>query len=197
METTVFSYSSARGKGSLPIIASPVVNGLIISPKKIVAFLLLLSLHTSSVFAQPTQVELDKKMKQEQMKKNGNDSARKKAMQDLLDQQKQVTDAMKKRPAGNNGVSNTSIYADPSEYGNVDNWKFPPKNTAMLASLPKKVFTKVELISFLNDVYSQLSKKLPAGISSSVQSIAAKYNRADLVERRKANYLKNYKTDKQ
>ncbi|MEO7291818.1 MAG: hypothetical protein ABIW34_01860, partial [Ginsengibacter sp.] len=62
------------------------------------------------------------------------------------------------------------------DYANVDNWKFPAKNIALLSSLPKKIFTKAELVSFLNDVYAQLSKKLPGGISSSVQSITAKYN---------------------
>src|ERR1035437_3708606 len=127
---------------------------------------------------QPTKAEIDKMMKQAQdvMKKYGKDSTVNKAMKDVQDKQKQVSDAMKNQPANNKGVTNGSLYADPSDYGNVDNWKFPAKNMALLSSLPKKIFTKAELVSFLNDTYSQLSKKLPAGISSSVQSIAAKYN---------------------
>ncbi len=146
--------------------------------KRIFITLLTLSFSVQFVFAQTTQAEIDKMMKQsqEQMKKYGNDTSLNKAMKGLQDQQKQISDAMKNKPAGNNGATNTSLYADPSEYGNVDNWKFPAKNTSLLSSLPKKVFTKPELVSFLNDVYSQLSKKLPAGISLSVQSIAAKYN---------------------
>jgi tetratricopeptide (TPR) repeat protein len=147
--------------------------------KKTSILLLLLSLSLQFILAQqPTQAELDKMMKQAQgqMKKYGNDSTVNSVMKGLQDQQKKVSDAMKNQPANNKGVTNGSLYADPSDYGNVDNWKFPAKNTALLSSLPKKVFTKPELVSFLNDIYSQLSKKLPAGISSSVQSIAAKYN---------------------
>ena len=148
--------------------------------KKTFIICFLLSFSVQFVIAQPTQAEIDKKMKQaqEQMK---NDAARKKAMKDLQDQQKQVSDAIKNQQGNNNAVTNPiaigSLYSsDPGSYGNVDNWRFPAKNIALLSSLPKKVFTKAELISFLNNVYSQLSKKLPPGISSSVQSIAAKYN---------------------
>ena len=146
--------------------------------KKIFASLLLLSITGQFVLAQLTQAEIDKMMKQskEMMKKYIGDTGANKAMKGLLDQQKQVTDAMKNQSAKNKTITNTSLYADPSEYGNVDNWKFPAKNTVLLSSLPKKVFTKSELVNFLNDIYLQLSKKLPAGITSSVQSIAAKYN---------------------
>ena len=128
--------------------------------------------------AQPSQAEINRMMKQAQdvMKKYGKDSTVNKAMKDAQYQQKQVSDAMKNQKGNNNGNSNSLYSSDPGSYGNVDNWKFPPKNTALLASLPKKIFTKAELLSFLKDVYSQLSKKLPAGISSSVQTISAKYN---------------------
>ena len=124
----------------------------------------LLFLLVQSVFAQPTQVEIDKMLKQAQelMKKYGNDSM--------------VNKATKNQQANNNGLTNSLYSSDPGSYGNVDNWKFPPKNTTLLTSLPKKVFTKPELVSFLNDLYVQLSKKLQPGISSSIQSIAAKYN---------------------
>ena len=135
---------------------------------KIFLICFLLSFSAQFISAQPTQAEIDKMMKQaeEMMKKYGKDSTVNKAMKD----------AMKNQPANNNSVANGSLYADPGDYGNVDNWKFPAKNIALLSSLPKKIFTKAELVSFLNDVYAQLSKKLPDGISSSVQSIAAKYN---------------------
>ena len=95
-------------------------------------------------------------------------------MKDGQDQQKKVGHALKNQPGSNNDPS--SQYADPGAYSNVDNWKFSAKQTALLASLPKKIFTKAELVSFLNDMYSQLSKKIQPGIASSVQSIAAKYN---------------------
>ena len=145
--------------------------------KKIFIFILLF-LIGQFVFAQPSQADIDKMMKQaqEMMKKYGNDTSANKVIKGMQDQQKQLDDAMKNQPSNNKAVTNGSLYADPSEYGNVDNWKFPAKNITLLSSLPKKIFTKPELVNFLNDLYSQLSKKLPAGISSSVQSIAAKYN---------------------
>ncbi len=143
-------------------------------------FITLLTLVSSVQFilAQPTKADLDKTMKQlqERMKQNSGDTARLKALKNMQDQQQKMMDAMKSQPANNKTVANGSTYADPGEYSNVDNWKFPAKNTALLSSLPKRVFTKPELLSFLSAVYEQLSKKLPAGISSSVQSIAAKYN---------------------
>ena len=129
-------------------------------------------------FAQPTQAEINKMVKtaQDAMKKYGKDSTVNKAMKNAEEQQKQVADAIKNQSKTNNGSSNGLYASDPGSYGNVDNWKFPPRNIALLASLPKKVFNKAELVSFLNDVYSQLSKKFSTNISSSAQSIAAKYN---------------------
>ncbi|MDZ4794130.1 MAG: hypothetical protein SGI83_07615 [Bacteroidota bacterium] len=123
--------------------------------------LVFITLH--SAFAQPTQAEIDKMVKDAQAlaKKYSNESAVKKAIKNQPD---------------NNGVKNSLYSSDPGSYGNVNNWKFPAKQTALLASLPKKVFTKTELVNFLNDIYSQLSKKIQPGITSSVQSIATNYN---------------------
>jgi tetratricopeptide (TPR) repeat protein len=140
-------------------------------------FLLLIFLSVSqSILAQPTQAEIDKmtKQAQEMMKKYGQDSTVKKAMKDAQDKQKQLSGA-----AGNQSGNNTSggMYAsDPSSYGNVDNWKFPVRNTALLASIPKKIFSRPEMVGFLNTLYAQLAKKFPVGIGSSVQSIASKFN---------------------
>jgi tetratricopeptide (TPR) repeat protein len=127
-------------------------------------FLLLFLLPGFSVLAQPTQAEIDKMIKnaQDLAKKYGGDSIIKKTIKDQQD---------------NKTVTTTKTYdTDPGSYGNVDNWKFPPKNTALLAALPKKTLSKTEMVSFLNDLYSQLSKKLAPAIGVSVQSIAAKYN---------------------
>lgn len=127
--------------------------------KKAFFTLVWLSLTTQFVKAQPTQAEIDKMVK------------------DATELAKKYGDtATKKKQGNNNGATNASYSSDPGSYGNVDNWRFPAKNTALLALLPKKVFTKMELVSFLNDLYSQLSKKMLPGIHSSVQSIAAKYN---------------------
>lgn len=114
-------------------------------------------------FAQPTKAELEKLMKdqKELLERIKNDPNYKQQV---------------KQQKNNTGVSSASSYADPGDYGNVDNWKFPAKNMAILASLPKRVLTRAELVSFLNEVYNRLSKKLPVGVSSSVQTIAAKYN---------------------
>ena len=109
-------------------------------------FITLLTVTSSLQFilAQPTQAEIDKMMKQAQdiMKKYGYDSTGNKTTKGLADQQKQISDAMKNQAANNKTVTNGLMYADPSEYGNVDNWKFPPKNAALLSSLPKRVFAK-------------------------------------------------------
>lgn len=137
--------------------------------------LVLLFLSVQFVSAQqPSKADLEKMMKQaqDQMKKYSGDTTLNKVMKNMQDQQKQINNGM------NNSSTNTSgSFLDPSDYSNVDNWKFPAKNTALLSALPKKNFTKTELVSFLNDTYAQLSKKLPAEISTSVQSIAAKYNK--------------------
>ncbi len=145
--------------------------------KKTFIICFLLSFSVQYLFAQATQAEKNKLMKQaeEKMKQYAADTARAKMMKDLLEMQKQITDAMNKQ-GNNNGATNALYTSDPGSYGNVDNWKFPPKKISLLASIPKKVFTKSELVSFLNDTYLQLSKKIPAGISSSVQKIATKYN---------------------
>jgi len=113
---------------------------------------------------QPTQAEINKMIKDAQAlsKKYTNDTA--------------VDKVFKTQPKNNSGTVSSTYSADPSSYGNVDNWKFPPKQTVLLASIPSKVLSKAELVNFLNETYSQLSKKFQAGISSSIQSIAAKYN---------------------
>ena len=137
--------------------------------------LVLLFLSVQFVSAQqPSKADLEKMMQQaqDQMKKYSGDTTLNKVMKNMQDQQKQVSNGMKNQSANNNAANTL----DPSDYSNVDNWKFPAKNTALLSSLPKKVLTKPELVSFLNDIYTELSKKLSSGISSSVQSITAKYN---------------------
>ncbi len=132
--------------------------------KKTFLFCFLFSVSVQYSFAQvPTQAEIDKMMKDAQalMKKYGGDSLMK--------------NTMKIQQGNNTGIINSLYSADPGSYGNVDNWKFPAKNTALLSSLPKKVFTKAELVIFLNDLFAQLSKKLPANIASSVQVMTANY----------------------
>lgn len=144
--------------------------------KKAIAAILFMLLFTIS-FAQANQAEINKMMKQaqEQMKKYASDTSLNKTMKGLLDQQKQISDAMKNQQQNNSTVGNVYT-ADPSEYSNVDNWKFPAKNIAMISSLPKKVLTRAEVIIFLNEVYTRLAKNFAPGISSSVQSMVTKFN---------------------
>jgi tetratricopeptide (TPR) repeat protein len=127
--------------------------------KRILINLLNLFLAIPALLAQqPSQAEMDKAMKvaQEAMKKYGS--------------------AIKTQLVENAGAGSGSGYTDPSDYGNVDNWRFPAKNAGLLSSLPKKIFSRAELVSFLNGLYSELSKKLPAGIGPSVQAISTRYN---------------------
>ena len=142
--------------------------------KKILLIVLLFCFSSSFVLAQvPSQAEMDKLIKQSQelLKQYGGDTMVNKALKTAQEQQKQIAGAIKNSP-NKPGVSS---YTDPGAYGNVDNWKFPAKNTALLSALPKKVFTKAELVSFLNDLYNELSKKLPPATASSVQAMTAKY----------------------
>ncbi|MEO5564979.1 MAG: tetratricopeptide repeat protein [Chitinophagaceae bacterium] len=136
--------------------------------RRTVLLLLLFSFISQAIWAQPSQAEINKMIKQanDAMKEYGSDSTVNKA----------IKDAQNKQGAGNSGSTGSLYTSDPGSYGNVDNWKFPPKNTALLSSLPKKILTRQELVSFLNDTYLQVSKKNPAEINSSVQSILKKYN---------------------
>ncbi len=142
--------------------------------KKIFFIIFLFFISAQFLFAQaPTQAEIDKMMKDANdiIKKYGGDTMVNKALKNAEQQQKQIGGATK-NSSSKLGVSS---YTDPGAYGNVDNWKFPPKNKALLALLPKKIFTKAELVSFLNNLYNELSKKLPATTASSVQAMTAQY----------------------
>ncbi|MFL5738572.1 MAG: tetratricopeptide repeat protein [Flavisolibacter sp.] len=116
---------------------------------------LLFSLILSSIVAAqpPSKAELDKMLKQQQ---------------DIL--QKMKNDPRYKQQ---NGVIATS-FSDGDDYGNADNWKFPPKNETLIASLPKKPLNRSQLVSFLNETLTQLTKKMPAGIAASIQTISKK-----------------------
>jgi tetratricopeptide (TPR) repeat protein len=145
--------------------------------KKII-ILLAISFAGQFCFAQTTKADLDKMMKQarDEMKKYGEDSAVTSAMKDLTGQQKKVSNAMKNQRQNKSAASGNHYIPDPGDNSNVDNWHFPAKNKAVLSSVPKKLFTKPELIGYLNELYAQLSKKMPPGIASSVEAMATRYN---------------------
>jgi tetratricopeptide (TPR) repeat protein len=127
---------------------------------------LLLSFYLQFTEAQTTKAAMDDLIKQAQelQKKYGNAGTVKKDSKEV-----------KNTSAVSGNTSNGLYYTDPGAYGNVDNWKFPPKNTVLLSSLPTKVFSKAALVSFLHELYAQLSTKFTAGVAASVQSITAKY----------------------
>lgn len=132
--------------------------------KKIPTIIFFLVLASYAVAQHPSPAEMQKMIKEQQQ------------TLERLKNDPKFREQMKNKPAGNNSSTNTLYTSDPGSFDNVDNWKFPEKNITLLALLPKKTFTKGELVSFLNDLFSQISKKLPAAIRSSVQSIAVKYN---------------------
>ena len=103
-------------------------------------------LAASFAWSQHTQADIDKLQQQlqERLAKRGKDTSGNKMMQNLQDQQKQVMEAMKNRPAGNSGNNagaQPAGYDGSGEAGNVDSWKFPARKVALLSSLPKKVFS--------------------------------------------------------
>jgi tetratricopeptide (TPR) repeat protein len=132
--------------------------------KKTLSIILLLTLGSYACAQQHSPEEMQKMIKEQQQ------------TLERLKTDPKFREEMKNKPAPGNTSTNALFNSDPGSYDNVDNWKFPQKNMALLASLPKKTFSKTELVSFLIEFYSQLSKKMPPAISSSVHSIAAKYN---------------------
>ncbi len=120
--------------------------------KKIFTITLLTGLFCHQLFAQPTQAEIDKMMKQAQdiMKIYGKDSTVNKAMKDAQEQQKQITDKMKNNPTGN-----TSSF--PVDMKDTAQFALPSKNTKLLNALPLRTFNRAELISYLHNLGSKLT----------------------------------------
>jgi len=90
----------------------------------------------SILWAQSTQAELDKMMKQAQelIKKYGSDSTMNKTLKSLPDEQKQLVSTTKNSPKG----KDTTVFSLPS------------RNNKLLNSLPVRTFTRAELVSYLN-----------------------------------------------
>lgn len=123
--------------------------------KKILFTTFLLFVSLQVLVAQvPTQIELDKMMKQTQdlMKKYGGDTMVNKTLKNAQEQQKQISDAIKTNP--NNKI--------PASAAKEDSVKFalPARNTRLINSLPIRCFNKAELISYLHNLRSKLSEQL-------------------------------------
>ncbi len=114
-----------------------------------------------TVFSQPTQAEIDKMMREakaeiEKMKKDPKNK-----------------DFIKDIPNLDSKVKNTSKN-DNQELSKSSTGKFPAKNTALLSAIPKKIFTRAELIVYYNDLYKQFALKINAVKVKAVSDIMAK-----------------------
>jgi len=119
----------------------------------------------SILWAQPTQAELDKMMKQAQelIKKYGSDSTMNKTLKSLPDEQKQLVSTTKNSPKG----KDTAVFSLPS------------RNNKLLNSLPVRTFTRgrtgflpeLKLVADASEVkYSVgVEEGLTAGVGSGVQ----------------------------
>src|ERR1700745_2430629 len=101
--------------------------------KRTVFVSLFLFVIVSILWAQPTQAELDKMIKQSQdaIKKYGSDSVMNKTLKSLTDRQKDVANTTKNSPQG----KDLAVFS------------LPPRNNKLLNSLPVRTFTRAELVS--------------------------------------------------
>ena len=118
---------------------------------------------------QPTQAEIDKMMKQaqEQMKKYGNDPTVNKAMKDVQDKQKQVSDAMKNNPTGKSSAISVTK-KDTAAFS------LPVRNNKLLNSLPVRTFNRAELVSYLHNLNSKLTEYLRNSYGTDINNIPIK-----------------------
>ena len=133
--------------------------------KGILFILLTLYFSIQFVFAQPTQAEIDKMMKQseEMMKKYGSDTSVNKIIKGLQDQQKQISDAMKNK-------SKEKKSTNPIDKKDTDS-SFSSINNKLLNSLPIRTFTRAELISYLHNLNSKLTAFMRNSYGTDIGSI--------------------------
>lgn len=134
------------------------------------AVILLVVFFTSQLcFAQLTQAEIEKKMKeaQNEIEKLKNDPKYK----DIMKNMPNMDSAMKKMPKDivNNIPANT--------LRNPGSYQLPQKNSVLLNSIPKKNLSRQELINFLVALHSALEKKLPPAKVQAAQATIANLNK--------------------
>lgn len=66
---------------------------------------------------------------------------------------------------------------EPAGITKPDTRKLPVKNNLLLSQLPKKKFSRQELVSFLNSLFADLQKKLPAEKVKAAQAIISQLNK--------------------
>ena len=75
---------------------------------------------------------------------------------------------MSLQPATTNDIKNTSTSS--TTYPR----KLPTINTALLSTIPKKIFTKAELVAYCSDLYKQLAGKISPAKVKAVNDVIAK-----------------------
>lgn len=133
--------------------------------KKLITLELFLLFITPTAFAQPTQAELDKMLKQTEslMKKYGSDSTVNKALKNAQEQQKQISNAVKNNP-------DSKLPASPTKEDSIK-FAIPARNTRLINSLPIRCFNKAELISYLHNLRSKLSEELRKQYGTDISNI--------------------------
>jgi hypothetical protein len=137
--------------------------------KKTSIIFLLLNMSVQFVMAQPTQAEIDKMIKNmnaeiEKLKKDPKTAELAKNIPNL--------DTLKKSMPNEN---NQTVSKNPQK--NFVPATLPLRNNKLLNSLPKKILSRQELVSFLSLLYTDLQNKLPAINSKAVQTIISQLNK--------------------
>jgi tetratricopeptide (TPR) repeat protein len=134
--------------------------------KKIIFSLAAIFFAFQFVAAQPTQAEIDKRMKAAQLEidKMKNDPKYKEYTKNIPN-----LDSVKKNmPQGHISTASTKKNTGPQVR------QFPEKNKLLLASIPKNTFTKPELVAYCNLLYKQLSAKISPAKVKAVNDAMAK-----------------------
>ena len=133
--------------------------------KKILTLAMLTVLLCQQLFAQPTKADIDRmkaaRLEIEKMKKDPKNK-------ELMKNMPNMDSLMKNMPKGNNQAATKNI-----KTGTVSS-TLPARNNKLLSQLPKKTFTKAELVIYCNDLYKQLADKISPAKVKAVNDIMAK-----------------------
>jgi tetratricopeptide (TPR) repeat protein len=133
--------------------------------KKIFLFIFIFHLTTQFVLAQPTAAELKKQMDEimKKMDEATNDPKLKAAIEEARKMGLQPTN-----PANTNDIKTTGTSSK------LYPRKLPAKNNSLLSTIPKKIFSKTELVAYCNDLYKRLSTKINPVKVKAVNDVMAK-----------------------
>ena|GEM_PF-4006073 len=134
--------------------------------KKISALVCILLLSFVHVFSQPTQAEIDKKIKDAQLEieKMKKDPKYYELLKNIPNLDSLMTNANANKPAG-----------EKNKTPKRDNRILPVKNSKLLSQLPKKILTSNELSSYLKTLHSQLLQKITSSSADSARLTANQF----------------------